>query len=154
MPRHTPLAIPAILAACALACCSTPACADPFDRCGVFVEGLEGCIVFQTDGDAQRVRPDISPPPAVGARGRLQGDLTQCVSFCSVPCVNGAVLTPCAAPPACAPDFDVSGSLTPNDIFAFLNAWFAGMASADFDHSGTLAAQDIFDFINAWFAGC
>jgi hypothetical protein len=25
---------------------------------------------------------------------------------------------------------------------------------ADFDGSGQLAVQDIFDFLNAWFAGC
>jgi hypothetical protein len=39
------------------------------------------------------------------------------------------------------------------DIFDFLNAWFAGNANADFNGGG-LAVQDIFDFLNAWFSGC
>jgi hypothetical protein len=39
------------------------------------------------------------------------------------------------------------------DIFAFLNAWFAGDLSADINGGG-LAVSDIFAFLNAWFAGC
>jgi hypothetical protein len=39
------------------------------------------------------------------------------------------------------------------DIFDFLNAWFAGSVAADFNGGG-LAVQDIFDFLSAWFAGC
>ncbi len=54
----------------------------------------------------------------------------------------------------CAPDFDGSGALAVQDIFEFLNAWFAGDARADFNHTGGLTVQDIFDFLNAWFAGC
>ena len=40
------------------------------------------------------------------------------------------------------------------DIFAFLNAWFAGDPRTDYNHNGALSVQDIFDFIAAWFAGC
>jgi hypothetical protein len=50
-------------------------------------------------------------------------------------------------------DFDGVGGLTVQDIFAYLNAWFASDPRADFNGGG-LAAQDIFDFLNAWFAGC
>jgi hypothetical protein len=55
---------------------------------------------------------------------------------------------------ACAPDYDHSGTLSVQDIFDFLNGWFAGAAQADFNHSGGLEVQDIFDFLNAWFGGC
>jgi hypothetical protein len=65
--------------------------------------------------------------------------------------------------PACPADFNNSGSLQVQDIFDFLNAWFAGCTgqpgapcngqNADFNGGG-LAVQDIFDFLNAWFAGC
>ncbi len=58
------------------------------------------------------------------------------------------------APPPCGPDYDGNGILAVTDIFAFLNAWFAGSASTDFDANGTLAVADIFAFLNAWFAGC
>jgi hypothetical protein len=49
---------------------------------------------------------------------------------------------------------DVDGDLavTVQDIFGFLNAWFAG--PADFNRDGTTSVQDIFDYLNAWFLGC
>jgi hypothetical protein len=53
----------------------------------------------------------------------------------------------------CAGDFDGSGSLSVQDIFDFLNAWFAGSPAGDFNGGG-LTVQDIFDFLNGWFAGC
>ncbi len=56
-------------------------------------------------------------------------------------------------PAPCAADFDGSGALDFNDLFDFLNAWFANLPSADFNGGG-LDIQDIFDYLNAWFAGC
>jgi YVTN family beta-propeller protein len=38
------------------------------------------------------------------------------------------------------------------DIFTYLNFWFA--SPADFNRDGTTDIQDIFDYLNAWFAGC
>ena len=125
---------------------------QPFDKCGTFVQGLEGCVLFQPDDGAQQVRPDITAP-AVGTRARIRGEQISCASFCFAPCIQNAISSPCT-PPACRADFDGSGALAPDDIFAFLNAWFAGNISADYDQSGSLSVQDIFDFINAWFAGC
>lgn len=57
-------------------------------------------------------------------------------------------------PNPCRADFNNSGSLSAQDIFDFINAWFALSPAADFNRSGSLTAQDIFDFLNAWFAGC
>lgn len=54
----------------------------------------------------------------------------------------------------CPADFDASGMLGVQDIFLFLNSWFASEARADFNGDGVLGIQDIFDFLNAWFAGC
>jgi hypothetical protein len=54
----------------------------------------------------------------------------------------------------CLPDFNRSGALSVQDIFDFLNAWFAGECAADFNGMGGLSVADIFDFLNAWFAGC
>jgi hypothetical protein len=56
-------------------------------------------------------------------------------------------------PRPCAADFDGSGTRAVQDIFEFLNAWFAGDSRADINGGG-LAVQDIFDFLNRWFAGC
>ena len=55
---------------------------------------------------------------------------------------------------ACAADFDNSGALGVQDIFDYLNAWFAGAPGADFNRVDGITTQDIFDFLNAWFVGC
>lgn len=63
-----------------------------------------------------------------------------------------AKLAPCSA------DFDCNGTVSVNDLFAFLAAWFAqnGLTapglSADFDSNGTVSVNDLFAFLAAWFA--
>jgi hypothetical protein len=57
-------------------------------------------------------------------------------------------------PVHCRPDFNNDGTLAVADIFAFLNAWFAGDPRTDFDGINGLQVADIFAFLNAWFAGC
>ncbi len=56
--------------------------------------------------------------------------------------------------PTCRADFNASGALSVQDIFDFINAWFAGDARADFDAESGLQVNDIFAYLNAWFAGC
>ncbi len=53
----------------------------------------------------------------------------------------------------CVADFDNDGQITTTDLFAFLNAWFAGLPSANIN-GGILDVNDIFDYLNLWFAGC
>jgi hypothetical protein len=78
---------------------------------------------------------------AAACSGTYQGDNTAC--------------GPVGNPTTCCPaNFDQINGLQVADIFAFLNAWFAGDLRTDFDHSGGLAVADIFAFLNAWFAGC
>ncbi len=54
----------------------------------------------------------------------------------------------------CPADITCNGVLEVADIFAYLNAWFAGGPGTDFDGTGGLQVADIFAFLNAWFAGC
>jgi hypothetical protein len=61
--------------------------------------------------------------------------------------------SPSATVPCCRADYNHTGGLSVQDIFDFLNGWFAGSPLADINGGG-LAVQDIFDFLNAWFAGC
>jgi hypothetical protein len=75
--------------------------------------------------------------------------------------VRCVVTSTCGATPSapatltiCPADFDCNGTLAVQDIFAFLNGWFAGVAAADFDGVNGLQVQDIFAFLNAWFGGC
>jgi hypothetical protein len=67
---------------------------------------------------------------------------------------NFCVRVSFASIPGCAADYNLSGGLEVQDIFDFLNGWFAGSPAADFNANGVLEVQDIFDFLNAWFAGC
>jgi hypothetical protein len=55
---------------------------------------------------------------------------------------------------SCPVDFTGSGSVSEEDIFDFLNAWFATDPRADFNHADGVSIEDIFDFLNAWFEGC
>jgi hypothetical protein len=58
--------------------------------------------------------------------------------------------------PVYTPDWNLDGATTVQDIFDFLNDWFAGAGEhggADYNNSGATTVQDIFDFLNAWFAG-
>ncbi len=54
----------------------------------------------------------------------------------------------------CTGNFDGVNGVEVYDIFAFLNAWFAGDLRADIDQSGVLKVLDIFTFIGEWRAGC
>jgi hypothetical protein len=51
-------------------------------------------------------------------------------------------------------DFNRDGQVGVQDIFDFLNAWFANDPSADFNGVDGVSVQDIFDYLNAWFVGC
>lgn len=54
----------------------------------------------------------------------------------------------------CPADFNDSGTVTVQDIFDFLAAYFANSLSADFNNSGSVTVQDIFDFLSAYFTAC
>jgi hypothetical protein len=114
------------------------------DSGGVWAASLTGydggvLSVANTAVDASNYPTGIFNRPAFGSPGFVQGE-------------TGAI-TPPGAACHCRADFNQSGTVEVQDIFDFLNAWFAGSASADFNGGG-LAVQDIFDFLNAWFAGC
>ncbi|MFN7022100.1 MAG: GC-type dockerin domain-anchored protein, partial [Phycisphaerales bacterium] len=51
-------------------------------------------------------------------------------------------------------DFNNSGTVSVQDIFDFLAAYFTGDPRADFNRSGTISVQDIFDYLSAYFVGC
>ncbi len=51
-------------------------------------------------------------------------------------------------------DFNGSGSISVQDIFDFLAAYFAADPHADVNGSGAITVQDIFDYLAAYFSGC
>ena len=48
-------------------------------------------------------------------------------------------------------DWNGDGSLTVQDIFDFVGAWFGG--DGDMNDDGANTVQDVFEFVNAWFSG-
>ncbi len=60
----------------------------------------------------------------------------------------GITTTPC-----CLGDFNQSGTITVQDLFDFLAAWFAQDSRSNIN-GGNITVQDLFDFLSAWFGGC
>lgn len=85
---------------------------------------------------------DCAPPNGDTAGASFTGAAT-----CNEP---GNQTTPC-----CHSDFDKDGLTGVLDIFAYLNAWFAGSpyAAVEGDGMRSPGVQDIFTYLNLWFAG-
>ncbi len=58
------------------------------------------------------------------------------------------------SPFICRADFNSDGIIDPQDINAFLAAWFAELSNSDFDLDGIRSVSDIFSYLSAYFAGC
>jgi hypothetical protein len=74
-----------------------------------------------------------------------------CNTPVTIPGTLGNTTSPC-----CYANYNHNTTLEVQDIFDFLNDWFAGKKGAlvgGNGSSGTLSVQNIFDFLNAWFAG-
>jgi hypothetical protein len=54
----------------------------------------------------------------------------------------------------CPADFNGDRSVTSQDFFDFLAAFFALEPAADFNHSGAVTYLDFFDFLTAFFRPC
>jgi hypothetical protein len=58
----------------------------------------------------------------------------------------------------CRVDWDGNGTVNSTDVSAFINDWFADVASGttvtDFDGNGVVNSTDVSMFINEWFEGC
>ena len=58
--------------------------------------------------------------------------------------------------PICRPDFNLDGTLDPDDLADFISAFFIQPApiTADFNGDGIVDPDDLADYIGAFFAGC
>jgi poly(3-hydroxybutyrate) depolymerase len=56
--------------------------------------------------------------------------------------------------PPCPADFNLDSAADADDLFDFLDAWFATDLRADVNNDSAVDADDIFFFLAQWFAGC
>lgn len=54
----------------------------------------------------------------------------------------------------CPGDVNHSGSITPDDLFMFLDWYHSGDARGDFNGDGRISVQDVFDFLSAYHQPC
>lgn len=54
----------------------------------------------------------------------------------------------------CLLDWNGNFTVSIEDLFKFLEAWFGGQAGADIDASGDLGVGDIFRYLSLYFVGC
>jgi ELWxxDGT repeat protein len=105
---------------------------------------------------------DLAPANVVCCRGSTCAVIPG--ADCTVPAgpVVGVAVSPAsscavqnsATAGCCVADFNKLGGVTIDDIFIYLNAWFASSDFANVGAPGTPNIDDIFIFLNAWFAGC
>ncbi len=142
--------------------CSPNACPQPSVACCA----ASGTCTFVTaaacTGTAgafgSTCNPNVCPQPTGACCIGVTCDV-RAASACSGPFTRYVGTgTACNPPgnrvlPCCMANFNQDGVLSVDDIFDYLNAWFAALPAADFNGGG-LSVQDIFDFLNAWFSGC
>jgi hypothetical protein len=104
---------------------------------------VQPCVAVQTGACCAGATCSVTTQVACsGPQTRFAGVGTVCN-------LQGNNTTPC-----CKADYNQSGTVTVQDIFDFLSAYFTSDPRADINASGTITVQDIFDFLSAYFLGC
>jgi hypothetical protein len=134
-------------------CCNAGACS---------VTTQAACTGTWTAGGTCSPGP-CAPVSVVCCRGSTCATVAS-AGDCTPPsgAVVGAVVSPAAAcgvtnsatAGCCYADFNKAGGVTIDDIFIYLNAWFAASEFSNVGEPGSPNIDDIFIFLNAWFAGC
>lgn len=114
------------------------------------IAGETGMLQLDDGSEVQIASMQISDRWALSDDGRVVFAIRRTGAVIDEMVLAAQVSVP--QPPPCPADHDQSGVVEVADIFAFLEAWFAG--DADFDESGQTEVPDIFAFLEAWFAGC
>ncbi|HMN39278.1 MAG TPA: lamin tail domain-containing protein [Phycisphaerales bacterium] len=128
---------------------ATPAnnCGGPVVN-GVCCRGATCSTAFATAQDCANANDSTNPGTILSAYHPAS---TACNTPVTTPGMLGNTTSPC-----CYANYNHNASLEVQDIFDFLNDWFAGKKGAlvgGDGTTGTLQVQNIFDFLNAWFAG-
>ncbi len=148
--------------------CTTTLCPVPSGACcfanGACLERTSSqCASFSGTFLPGTCSPNPCPQPGVCCRGSTCAiGITQagCTAVAPVGAFFAASGTACNtaanhASPCCYADFNKQAGISVQDIFDYLNAWFAVSPYCKINGDGATApvVQDIFDFLNLWLAG-
>lgn len=121
-------------------------------------EDHNGELLYGTsDGEVRRVLrwPNLSPLP--DCNGNSRPDACDIARGFSRDANNDSIPDECQTRP-CPPDFNWDHTVSADDLFFFLDLWFAQVGqsgnslAADFNADETVSADDIFSFLDSWFA--
>jgi hypothetical protein len=115
---------------------------------GVCCRGSTCSTAYASAADCTAAMDTVAPATVLS---RFINATSACNSPVTTPGSLGNTVVPC-----CYANYNHNSSIEVQDIFDFLNDWFAGKKAAIVGGngtSGTLQVQNIFDFLNSWFAG-
>jgi hypothetical protein len=127
--------------------CGTSCSPSPCPASGVCCRGSTCTTAYTSSTACSGALDTVSPT----VTARFVSSSSTCNTPVTTPGTLGNTATPC-----CYANYNHNATLEVQDIFDFLNDWFAGKKGAlvgGDGTTGTLAVQNIFDFLNAWFAG-
>lgn len=126
--------------------------------------GSDGSVLFNGQKDAMVSLPSMPANATVLAEvwGRAVAPTNECLVMAMVNTDEVLGLTGAASSTisGCAGDFNDSGSKSVQDLFGFLQQFFAQNGqcawglTADINGNGCVSVQDMFDFLSAWFVEC
>ncbi|MCC6320680.1 MAG: hypothetical protein IT438_04495 [Phycisphaerales bacterium] len=139
---------------CGVGVCSplTGACCFANGSCNQLTPTACTGAVGNFQGLNSSCTPNPCPQPTNGSCCRGTG----CVVVAQASCVGGrfgGVGSTCTAPTCCQADLDSNG-LSIQDLFDYLDYWFALDPRAEFDLFAGVELGDLFAFLDAYFAGC
>lgn len=121
---------------------------------GVRADWTFGPVLWRNAGDEAVFLTDlirdfggmmsIERVEAINNKGQMVGWGYQADTFRITP----VVITPCWG------NFNGTGGNTVQDVFDYLDAYFAASSRADVDRTGTVGPDDLFAFLGSYFTGC
>jgi hypothetical protein len=115
---------------------------------GVCCRGSTCSTAFSNSAACAAALDTVAPATVVS---KFIANSSVCNTPVTTPGALGNTISPC-----CFANYNHNATLEVQDIFDFLNDWFAGKKGAIVGGDGTtgsLQVQNIFDFLNSWFAG-
>jgi glucose/arabinose dehydrogenase len=97
---------------------------------------------------------DITSNPSLDCNTNGRIDSCELATNPALDCNRNGLIDSCESPAYCCWDYNNDNQLTPADIFAFLNGYFARQPRADTNFDGDFTPSDIFAFLNGYFARC